>query len=93
MDSSTPVLVNAADGAIRRTGGQLALAGFLFQILRSLQLGLSLSASFAIERGDVSAMTLTLEPEEAGDARVDLPTSSVIEQMKMRAPHLESPRE
>lgn len=75
------------EGGRRRTGGQLALGGFLFQLLRSLNLGLSLSASFAMDGGDVSSMTLTLEPDESGDVRMDRQGVSTIEQMKVRAVH------
>lgn len=72
----------------RPTGGQLALAGFLFQILRSLHLGMALSASFAIDGGDVTAMTLTLEPDDSGDIRLDDRGVPTIEQVKIRASHL-----
>lgn len=63
------------------------MAGFLIQILRSLQLGMSLSASFALDGGDVSTMTLTLEPDDAGDIRVDDRGVPTIEQVKIRASH------
>lgn len=46
---------------------------------------MSLSASFAVDDGNVSAMTLTLEPDAAGDARIDDRGVSTIEQMKIRA--------
>jgi len=46
---------------------------------------MSLTASFAFDGGEVSAMTLTLEPEVSGDIRVGERGVSTIEQVKIRA--------
>lgn len=46
---------------------------------------MSLSASFALDGGDVSTMTLTLEPDDSGDIRVDDRGVPTIEQVKIRA--------
>ncbi|WP_179640875.1 HEAT repeat domain-containing protein [Sphingomonas guangdongensis] len=59
----------------------------MFQMLRSLQLGMALSASFAFEDGEASAMTITLEPDDSGDLRIDEGGVSTIEQVKLRALH------
>lgn len=48
---------------------------------------MALSASFAIEGGDVATMTLTLEPDDSGDIRIDDRGVPTIEQVKIRAPH------
>ncbi len=68
----------------RSAGGRRAIAGFLFQILRSLQLGMRASARFAPPDGGISGMTLTLEPAAGGDVRLGLPDHIVIEQIKLR---------
>lgn len=70
------------------SGGQRAITGFLFQILRGAQVGLDVSARIvADDSGDATTMTLMLEPSNGGDHRLDLPTHSIIEQVKFRAAH------
>lgn len=69
-----------------KTGGQRAIAGFLFQILRSVQLGLRVSAqiySTGVDAGQ-QTMQLVLEPGDGGDHRLDEQLFSTIEQVKMR---------
>ena len=72
------------------TGGQSAIAGFLFQILRSVQLGIRVSAELHISDDDESenaAMRLTLEPDNGGDHQLQVQGGTSIEQIKMRASH------
>ncbi|MBX9747601.1 MAG: hypothetical protein K2X34_11915, partial [Hyphomonadaceae bacterium] len=70
------------------SGGQRAITGFLFQILRGTQLGLNVSAQIvADDSGEATTMTLTLEPRNGGDHRLDQPAHSTIEQVKFRAAH------
>ncbi|NML06781.1 hypothetical protein [Sphingomonas sp. G-3-2-10] len=69
---------------VRAAGGRRAIAGFLFQILRSLQLGMQATARFASPSGQMSGMILTLEPAAGGDVSLNLPDYSVIEQIKIR---------
>lgn len=72
------------------SGGQTAIAGFLFQILRSIQIGTRVSVDLAIgkrnEDGNAS-MRLTLEPENGGDHQLKASQHTLIEQVKMRARH------
>lgn len=67
------------------TGGQRAIAGFLFQILRSVQIGLRVTAEIVLSSDQPSNMTLTLEPTDAGDLHLRRFESSSIEQVKTRA--------
>jgi hypothetical protein len=60
----------------RAAGGRRAIAGFLFQILRSLQLGLQATARFGSDDGQVSSMTLTLEPATFVSIFPIMPSSS-----------------
>jgi hypothetical protein len=85
MKSATQPAKDLTSGtrSFQSDGGRRAIAGFLFQILRSLQLGMSLSAKFQAD-GPGYGMQLTLEPEEAGDIRIQLGTKSIIEQVKIR---------
>lgn len=69
------------------TGGQHAIAGILFQILRSVQLGLRVTADIVLSPDQLPSMTLTLEPVDAGDLRLDRAELTTIEQVKIRAPH------
>lgn len=72
------------------TGGQCAIAGFLFQILRSVQLGTRVSAELHMGDDDESenaAMRLTLEPDNGGDHQLQVQSGTSIEQIKMRAGH------
>lgn len=64
-------------------GGRNAISGFLFQILRSVQLGLHVAANVTL--GDDVMMRLTLEPEAGGDHRLDLGHQGIVEQVKLRA--------
>jgi hypothetical protein len=68
------------------TGGQRAIAGFLFQILRSVQLGLRVSAQLYCTGANDSEqmMQLVLEPGDGGDHRIEEHRISTVEQVKMR---------
>jgi len=68
-------------------GGRRAIAGFLLQMLRSVQLGLRVTASVTLQSGALSRTLLTLEPEGGGDLRLDENAATTIEQIKMRAAH------
>lgn len=72
------------------TGGQSAIAGFLFQILRSVQLGTRVSVELRLgddEEVEDAAMHLTLEPDNGGDHQLQAHSGTEIEQVKMRASH------
>ena len=72
------------------TGGQAAIAGFLFQILRSIQLGTRMSVQLRLGDGgetEDNAMLLRLEPDNGGDHQLEASSNTVIEQVKMRAHH------
>ncbi|WP_438748243.1 hypothetical protein [Pararhizobium sp. O133] len=66
------------------SAGRRAIAGFLFQILRSIRLGLQLSLAFSGEEEN-RQMMLRLEPEEGSDHQVTGGACDTIEQVKMRA--------
>jgi hypothetical protein len=70
-----------------RAGGPSAIAGFLFQILRSVQLGVRIGVAFTAGSPDQTGMLLTLEPLGGGDHRISDNEGTVIEQVKMRAGH------
>jgi len=67
-----------------RHGGRHAIAGFLFQVLRSLTLGLRTSISLSGE-GDGQTMRLTLEPDDGGDHQLSTASEAIIEQIKLRS--------
>jgi hypothetical protein len=67
-------------------GGRRAIAGFLFQILRSLHLGLSGTAALRTSPDGALAMRLVLEPTNGGDHRLDTDVTATVEQVKMRSP-------
>lgn len=72
------------------TGGQSAIAGFLFQILRSIHLGIRVSAQLRLgdgEEAENTGMLLTLEPDNGGDHQLKASEDTIIEQVKMRALH------
>ena len=56
-------------------------------MLRSVQLGLRVTADIALRGGHLTRTLLTLEPESAGDLRLDEECATVIEQVKKRAAH------
>jgi len=68
-------------------GGRRAIAGFLLQMLRSVQLGLRVTANVTLRSGALSRTLLTLEPEGGGDLRVEEEALATVEQIKMRAVH------
>jgi len=71
-------------------GGQYAIAGFLFQIIRSLQLGTRVSVQLQLDdevEAENTAMLLTLEPDDGGDLQLRAPKETIVEQVKMRAHH------
>lgn len=67
------------------TGGRRALAGFLLQILRSVQLGIELTVEIP-DPEKHTKLVLHLEPEEGGDVAVRGATHEIVEQVKMRTP-------
>lgn len=69
-------------------GGRYAIAGFLFQILRSVQLGLRLSVSLDCSSSDEPRMQLVLEPRDGGDHQLRQGPRQIVEQVKVRAAHL-----
>lgn len=74
----------AADVALGPHGGRIAIAGFLFQILRAVRLGLEVTAEIAV--GDRAAtMTLTIEPDTSGDIQITRDGRKATEQVKMRS--------
>ena len=66
-------------------GGRNAIAGFLYQILRSLRVGLALSVTMMLDGDDIRGMRLTLEPEDGGDHRMLHGDRALVEQIKLRA--------
>ncbi|MDX8522077.1 hypothetical protein [Mesorhizobium dulcispinae] len=63
--------------------GRRAIAGFLLQILRSIQLGLEMNVS--LSPGDQHVqMILHLEPSDGGDHKVLGGPRDIVEQVKMR---------
>lgn len=68
-------------------GGRSAIAGFLFQILRSIELGLRVSVIIVAGGANHSRMKLTLEPTTGGDHQLADDNRVVIEQVKMRTLH------
>ena len=59
-------------------GGRYAIAGFLFQILRSVQLGLRVSALINCAAPGGPRMELTLEPIDGGDHQLRLGEREVV---------------
>lgn len=82
--SRTPSMIAAT--AARRVphGGRIAIAGFVFQILRAVRLGLELTAEVVTDANGAT-MTLTVEPETSGDIQVARNGGTTIEQVKMRS--------
>lgn len=73
------------DGDSRKPhGGRIAIAGFLFQILRAARLGLDVTAKIVAD-GNGASMTLTIEPDASGDIRLTHDQMTTIEQVKMRS--------
>ena len=68
-------------------GGRRAITGFLFQILRSVQLGLRLSVSLELAASGGPRMQLVLEPRDGGDHQLRQGASHIVEEMKTRAAH------
>lgn len=64
-----------------RNAGRRAIAGFLYQILRSVQFGLRVIADLVADDPANPIMTLALEPEDAGDHRLARPDLMIIEQI------------
>lgn len=77
----------AATDENRDKGGRRAIAGFLLQMLRSVEIGLAVTADVALRGGVLARTLLTLEPEGGGDLRLDEEGVTTVEQVKMRAPH------
>ena len=69
-------------------GGRHAISGFLFQILRSVQLGLRMSVKLVGAPSDEPSMELVLEPRGGGDHQIHQAQRQIFEQMKTRAAHL-----
>ena len=67
-------------------GGRNAIAGFLFQILRSIHVGLRATAALHLDDAspDQSTMQLWLEPANGGDHHLTACGVTVVEQVKMR---------
>lgn len=86
MASHTPDIRRSEFQPPASTGGQRAISGFLYQILRSVQLGLRVSAQIYSNgpNAGTQTMQLVLEPGDGGDHRVDQHRFSTIEQVKMR---------
>jgi hypothetical protein len=86
MATHPPAVPNKKPGSRSNAGGQSAIAGFLFQILRSVQLGLQVIARIYCEEAETGQQTmqLVLEPVEGGDHRINEGCRMIVEQVKMR---------
>jgi hypothetical protein len=76
-DSAITIDLNAT------TAGRRAIAGFLLQILRRINLGLEMSLTLT-PIDDGAQMTLHLEPAEGNDHQVVGGPRDIVEQVKMR---------
>lgn len=67
-------------------GGRIAIAGFLFQILRSIHIGLRVAVTLRHDEAapEHSTMQLALEPDTGGDHSLTTNGMTIIEQVKMR---------
>jgi hypothetical protein len=84
----TKMDIGQADERAGEFGGRHAIAGFLFQILRSVQLGLRMSVKLVNTPSDEPRMELVLEPRGGGDHQIRQGQRQIVEQMKTRAAHL-----
>ena len=62
----------------------MAIAGFLFQILRAVRLGLEVTAEITAD-GHAASMALTIEPDTSGDIQITRAAGKATEQVKMRS--------
>ena len=77
---------NPAIDLASMTAGRRAIAGFLLQILRSVQLGLKMTVKLSLV-SDTTQMLMHLEPAEGGDVQVLGGPRDIVEQVKMRTPN------
>jgi hypothetical protein len=67
------------------TGGRVALLGFLYQILRSIQLGLRAGLQLTPDSLVTGRFELTLEPEDGGDLVAGTSAEASVEQIKIKS--------
>lgn len=82
MASPTNPVIDLASA----TAGRRAIAGFLLQILRSIQLGMEMTVTLS-PLGDTTQMVMHLEPAKGGDVQVLGGPRDIVEQVKMRTPN------
>ena len=82
--SNTPVWQR--EGNMTRSGGSIALNGFLYQILHHLDWSADVSLTSTLDRKEVKDGCLVLEPREGGgDAQARASGLHLVEQYKTRA--------
>src|SRR4051812_40332431 len=68
-----------------KTGGPVALAGFLYQIIVSLERVATIAISEVTQqKGEIQSARIILEPDSGGDLAIYRTTERIIEQFKSR---------